>query len=1027
MTVGGNVSSANGFALDGFADTGNLTITTLPTSTVSTTGAQNIAVLAASTAGGNVAFANTGRVIGGIVVHGGRDNVSIGGDVTYVGANALASAIAVSTNLSAKVSVAPNVTITAGYGIDYAGYATGVTISGSSIEADLAAGSKILASESGLSASGANIVINSAGVIGDAAAPPGLCGLCIDSSGAANVNVTGGGVYAAQTAVDITAGGAIGVSTGLGAALQGEIGLHAQSQAGPSAPVDVTIGGSVLGLSGDAVDANNAGGDITVRTTGGSNVRSAGSYTAGIRADTQANDGASLGNIVVAVAGNVSTPSGGAISTWAQLGNTSISVAASATISSGAGAGPAIYAAAIDGDIAIVDNGATFGSISGIASGQGGVSMIVNGNVFSSGTLALDPQGDGRVVVSIGPGVTVQSTLGWAVAGLGAGPSGYELDTAAGSTLKSNGQVPTIEITTGQFLLNNGGKLTSTGATYRTAINLHNSPSQGVPTTIATVNNLPGGVIDGQITVQSGSVTLNNAGIWDATWNSAFGASAGLGVVNNTGLIQVGVTTGAITPVASSITGLAAFNNGSSTATGTLSLVNGVVGDSLTVSGRFVGASGHSVLSLDAYLGGPGSAADQLHLLGGASGQTLIRINSTNKGQGAVNAQGIVLVTGLTASSNFALDPAGAGYDRKVPGIDQGLFLYSLAFQNNSEVLIGAPNGKAKQTPHSLAAGQSILDQTSFTDNNAGTLTFVNLADRPRAWMSASNGFTSDLQSQPALEALYKDQTGLASAPASAMRLSSVQSSGGYNTGYDLGISAVRGGIDLIRRNDEDKAFAFGLGMAYVQADQRFADYGTALVYSGAVFGAYGAYKAGALHIDGELKSEALSAHYLSSTLTAGDQPHTGLSSTGFNVNAGYAWRLGGHLTLEPVGSAAMQWTTMGDLTLEGAKVRFQPSLRAWANGGVTLKDEAPISRYRLAASLTGLLWDDFGSKNTAYLAALGPSSPMIDRLTGVSAEVRGAMTLSAGSFFSAYLQTSARAGAYEQEFTATTGLRMRW
>jgi hypothetical protein len=259
------------------------------------------------------------------------------------------------------------------------------------------------------------------------------------------------------------------------------------------------------------------------------------------------------------------------------------------------------------------------------------------------------------------------------------------------------------------------------------------------------------------------------------------------------------------------------------------------------------------------------------------------------------------------------------------------------------------------------------------------------------------------------------------------MRLSSVQSSGGFNTGYDLGISAVSGGVDLIRRNDETKSVSFGLGMAYVQADKRFADYDTALVYSGAVFGAYGAYKAGALHINGELKSEALSAHYLSSTLSADDQPRTGLSSTGFNISAGYAWRLGAHLKLEPTGSAAVQWTRMGDLTLEGAQVRFQPTLRAWANGGLTLRDEAQIGRYRLAASLTGLLWDDFGSNNIAYLAALGPGSPMVDRLTGVSGEVRSTLSVSAGSFLSAYVQTSARAGANEEDFSTLAGIRLRW
>jgi len=88
---------------------------------------------------------------------------------------------------------------------------------------------------------------------------------------------------------------------------------------------------------------------------------------------------------------------------------------------------------------------------------------------------------------------------------------------------------------------------------------------------------------------------------------------------------------------------------------------------------EFVG-SGKSELEVDAFLGGPGSTADNLIIDGNVSGKTKVDVNNTNAGPGVLNKQGIpvVYVNGATPKGNefFLSQP-----------IDTGFFNYDLFFR----------------------------------------------------------------------------------------------------------------------------------------------------------------------------------------------------------------------------------------------------------------------------------------------------------------------------------------------------------
>ena len=100
---------------------------------------------------------------------------------------------------------------------------------------------------------------------------------------------------------------------------------------------------------------------------------------------------------------------------------------------------------------------------------------------------------------------------------------------------------------------------------------------------------------------------------------------------------------------------------------GLISTVNGSVGDIFTMSGpgfEFDADDG-STLAVDAFLGKPGSKADNLVINGNVSGETELTVNNTNPRGGAYNKEGIpvVYVNGNVNSDSFFLPkPIDAGF-----------------------------------------------------------------------------------------------------------------------------------------------------------------------------------------------------------------------------------------------------------------------------------------------------------------------------------------------------------------------------
>src|SRR5436305_8379972 len=83
------------------------------------------------------------------------------------------------------------------------------------------------------------------------------------------------------------------------------------------------------------------------------------------------------------------------------------------------------------------------------------------------------------------------------------------------------------------------------------------------------------------------NVKFVNHGVWKTTGTSDFGSAAGAATntLRNVGVIQAALDGPASSTTSTTFAHLGAFRNGSASATGTVTMINGLAGDVLTVTG----------------------------------------------------------------------------------------------------------------------------------------------------------------------------------------------------------------------------------------------------------------------------------------------------------------------------------------------------------------------------------------------------------------------------------------------------------
>ncbi|MFO1012627.1 MAG: autotransporter outer membrane beta-barrel domain-containing protein [Caulobacteraceae bacterium] len=867
---------------------------------------------------------------------------------------------------------------------------TGVSIqsmTAGAISLQTLAGADITGGSSGLSlravSSGGNININTAGNL---------------TGGTALVGTSGGGSVLANIDGALTSTNGEGLSVGV--------------QTG-SATVNVGLSGFVLSNTSAGVHVEAGGGNATVNVTGV--VAGAGT---GIIAGV-----AGSGATAVAVTGVVTGAE--AVRTNAQGGATTITNAGELFGSAGVGIG----AASNNGAITIVNtlegsittNDLALSPALTAQSKSGAVTVLNDGviegrSVLSTGAAAISWSGAGIAFNDKGSAVNLTSSGSITVnnAGTinGAGTAGQESLTAAG------GAPVTIV---------NSGTIT-TGAANHKGIAIDTTGAAPV-----TLTNTATGVIDGRIQA-GGKVTFNNAGTWTTNGVSRFGnaASASGNTLTNTGIVAVGNDSPAGKVNDATFKNLGRFQNGTASATGTITMVNGRAGDSLTIDGDYKGTKGHSVLALDAFLGGNGSNADVLNIGGASTGQTVIRINDTNAGKGGLNTAGITLVTGVTGKNDFVLDTTAPNYDAKQGGIPKGLFVYELSTKGGEAELTSSINLKGAQLPTLLTALQEIFFGSGLSEFLTGDVPAF-AEDSPRLWMNSSNWRPDEVnpyRSETASLTRPGLQAGFDTALVAERAVSRVSDQTGetlsMNAGYSQNTSSIVTGFDLVRGRRDDSAWTLGLAGGYIRSDQVFFTGQVLAQYDGARVGLYGRLARGAWRFDGEVRSDVLALRYLS---TGADGAGTGrAASLGAQASARYIAPLGGSWTLEPSAAVSVSATRLSDLELYGTPLAFSGGNSVRAALGLKLKGGWMLGDWRARAELTGQVWNEFAGVNTAMLAPDDPELAVSDRLTGAWADLGAKLNLSSGDErTTAYLSTGLRISQRYQAASIGAGVAVRW
>lgn len=872
-----------------------------------------------------------------------------------------------------------------------------------------------------------------------------------------NPNRNGAAVVNSQTVSATGAGsqgiaayGANGVTVNTGAVTANGAAITASSLplfvfGPPPQPgnVSVTATGNVTSTTAGAIDASSARGNVLVTTTTG---RTLAAGAIGIRARSTGvgdggADGVTDGHVTVAsnaAIGTAAAAIGGdgiqaSISNAGSAGRITVNTASIYTAGSGVvatNAGTGTTAVTTSGTVQAAADGVNLTSVGAYTVNVGG-SLRGGGNgIQTSGT----------------NGGTITVAAGGMVQGLGTGPTTAVIDVTAPAgqttTINNNGTVRSsnatvigsagdlaIRATGGSVTVNNAGRLDGrmdfSGLGVGASATVNNSSPTSWHTTGLTTFSAGNDLVNNTAT---GLLATSGATTFD------FGADTGVAprdVLTNAGRIVVGETTGAST---FTLTGLERFNNSGTILLGSLNGTSsdGQTNDRLVMTGTgggtaFIG-SGGSVLALDASLGATAQAncaaavvADCVSLPGGAvSGSTLIRVNNTNPGFGAMNA-GIVLVDatgGTIAAGSLSLDPASTGYTLRggAGAIDTGLFFYRLVPQGAAQVaLVSAPDseafefvgvGQVANNAWQTATGVWFERQADLRDGLEGK------GDSGAGvWMKIVGG-----QAERDLEQTYTGAGGTFV----------------YDTGYDQNTVALIGGVDLVTGGGDNSAWVFGGNIGYVDTDVDFNASPTQASLEGGVFGLYGTYVAGGLFVDATVSALKLDMTYSMPTVSSGPGMTSSSSSDvtayGARIEGGWRFPIGEAAFVEPLAGFAYVRTSIDDLDVPGGSVSFDEVTSLRGNVGVRLGATAKYDTMKVKFTVLGRAWNEFDGEGATTLVNGGPDVLVNDQFDGAFGEVgAGIDVFGVDERVSAFVSAGYRWNADWTDTTVALGARYRW
>src|SRR5690606_5651358 len=175
-------------------------------------------------------------------------------------------------------------------------------------------------------------------------------------------------------------------------------------------------------------------------------------------------------------------------------------------------------------------------------------------------------------------------------------------------------------------------------------------------------------------------------------------------------------------------------------------------------------------------------------------------------------------------------------------------------------------------------------------------------------------------------------------------------------------------------------------------------------------------------------KADILTATYNAATLGVSEEAR--VRTYGFTLDTGYRFELPNSLFVEPVATLSYARTKADDLvSIDGAVVDFGNNESFRGSLGVRFGGEVVrTDHYRLEASITGRIWDEFKGQNEAGIYNAGSPLTVRDSFDSAFGEVGATVNMySAADNWSGFVGGSYKFNSDVQSGTVRAGLRYSW
>jgi len=424
---------------------------------------------------------------------------------------------------------------------------------------------------------------------------------------------------------------------------------------------------------------------------------------------------------------------------------------------------------------------------------------------------------------------------------------------------------------------------------------------------------------------------------------------------------------------------------------GLIALQDGEVGDvfeiSNTVGGRDLTftASGNSTLAVDAFLGAPGSTADNLIINGNVTGRTPVTVNNTNPGPGAANTVGIpvVFVEGKVKSDAFFLPQP----------IDTGLFIFDMFFEPTGSGIFELrtlPGPSAVITPQIITGAQDIwyLSASTWFDRTADLRVFLNGGAAPaydpnsglaEGMAEGPIPFTPAVWVRGSGSWLDRDGRETVNAFGRAFR---------FDLDRDLDVIDFQTGLDLGKRDflATGDILVFGMLGGFVDANLDYKQLNRAFDFSGGQVGGFATYLNGGLFVD-----TLLNVHLLElETATLGFPNSLDATTVGLRTDSGY--RFGGFRGgpfIEPLATLLVTWVDVEGFRFGPNRVSFGDDANLRGRLGLRVGTSTSIwGTTTFEPFVIGSLWGHLDGDSRATLVSNGTTFRFEDQYDEVWGEV---------------------------------------